>query len=82
MERQYYVSVHGVKQRKQAIAWLEEHGYRNAQSLTAENYEFPIFVIEEKMFFGTNTTCMAALTAMGICSISWEEWQVIKNGIH
>lgn len=47
---------------------LIRNGYRNAQRLTAENYSFPVVVIdlEEKTFFGTNTTCMAAAASNGI----------------
>ena len=45
----------------EVFAWLEKHGYRNVQQLTVENYIFPVIVVDtkEKIFFGTNTTCMA-----------------------
>lgn len=47
----------------ETVAWLEEHGYTNIQNLTAQNYSFPVVVvdIETRKFFGTNTTCMAAM---------------------
>ncbi len=47
----------------ETIAWLEEHGYTNIQNLTTQNYTFPVVVvdIETRKFFGTNTTCMAAM---------------------
>ncbi len=49
-------------QNAEVFTWLEEHGYRNIQQLTVENYKFPVIVVEtaSKTFFGTNTTCMAA----------------------
>ena len=45
------------------LVWLEEHGYSNAQHLTTSNYSFPVIIVDtaNKTFFGTNTTCMAAM---------------------
>lgn len=42
---------------------LEQLGFCNAQCLTKDNYNFPVIVIDlqSKQFFGTNTTCMAAM---------------------
>ncbi len=47
---------------------LVRNGYRNPQGLTADNYSFPVIVVEteEKTFFGTNTACMAAAASKGI----------------
>ena len=74
MEQKYYVSISSNISGRQAIAWLEAHGYENVQGLTAENYSFPVFMIYGKLFFGSNTTCMAALASIGIRAIPWEEW--------
>ncbi len=74
MKKQYYVTLSGIKQKKQAITWLETHGYKNVQKLTSGNYSFPVIVIEGKCFFGTNTTCMAAGITTGHLAISWEGW--------
>lgn len=79
---QMLVSVHGKKERALAIAWLENHGYQNVQKLTAETYDFPVFVLEKGVFFGTNTTCMAALCSVNKAKIvSWEQFlaQAEKN---
>lgn len=42
---------------------LEQLGFCNAQRLTKGNYNFPVIVVDlqSKQFFGTNTTCMAAM---------------------
>lgn len=42
---------------------LEQLGVCNIQHLTKDNYNFPVIVVDlQKMqFFGTNTTCMAAM---------------------
>lgn len=69
---QQYVNVG--KNMEQAIAWLEGHGYRNVQTLTAENYLLPVLVIEEDAFFGTNITCMAALSACGRRQMPLSAW--------
>lgn len=56
-------------------AWLEEHGYRNTQHLTAENYKFPAICVDESgEFFGTNVTCMAAAASCGRKAIGVDEF--------
>lgn len=74
MKKQYYVTVRGNKQKLQAIAWLEAHGYKNVQKMTPENYKFPVIVITDGYFWGTNTTCMAAGVSRGFDIIPWESW--------
>lgn len=46
-----------------AFSVLEQKGYKNVQSLSANNYAFPVIIadLKDKIFFGTNTTCMAAM---------------------
>lgn len=42
---------------------LEHLGFCNIQHLSKDNYSFPVIVVDlqSKQFFGTNTTCMAAM---------------------
>lgn len=42
---------------------LEQLGFCNIQCLTKDNYNFPVIVVDlqSKHFFGTSTTCMAAI---------------------
>lgn len=49
---------------KRTIGWLESKGFRN---LLPNDYTFPVFIIDrqDKTFFGTNTTCMAAACSCG-----------------
>lgn len=65
--QQLYIYWKGTLELKELIAALEERGYRNVQHLDAA-YSFPIIVadLNEKIFFGTNTTCMAALASLNI----------------
>lgn len=46
-----------------ALSVLEGKDYKNVQNLSTDNYTFPVIIadLEEKTFFGTNTTCMAAM---------------------
>lgn len=48
---------------KENFKQLEQIGFCNAQCLTKDNYNFPVIVVDlqSKQFFGTNTTCMAAM---------------------
>lgn len=46
-----------------AFLILENKGYKNVQNLSTDNYTFPVIIadLKDKIFFGTNTTCMAAM---------------------
>ena len=46
-----------------AFSVLESKDYKNAQNLSTDNYTFPVIIadLKDKIFFGTNTTCMAAM---------------------
>ena len=48
---------------KMALLVLESKGYKNVQNLSTDNYTFPVIIadLKDKTFFGTNTTCMAAM---------------------
>lgn len=49
--------------KQEVFDFLMNSGFANIQNLTAENYRFPVLVLDvtDKTFFGTNTTCMAAM---------------------
>ena len=74
MAKQYLVSVRGQKDMERVILYLENNGYKNPQNLTAKNYTFPVLVVEDERFFGTNTTCMAASVSCGKRVVSFNEW--------
>ena len=48
---------------KSAFSVLENKDYKNVQLLSTENYTFPVIIadLKDKILFGTNTTCMAAM---------------------
>ena len=50
---------------KRTIDLLESKGYRNKLS---DDYAFSVFIVDlqDKTFFGTNTTCMAAACSCGL----------------
>ena len=54
-----------VKTDKSTIEWLESKGYRN---VLPDDYTFSVFIVDlqDKTFFGTNTTCMAAACSCGL----------------
>ncbi len=68
MNGQVVVRYSGKEEAQALYDRLLRNGYRNPQGLTAENYSFPAVVVEteEKIFFGTNTACMAAAASKGI----------------
>lgn len=52
-----------VRCNKSAFSVLENKDYKNMQNLSTDNYMFPVIIadLKDKTFFGTNTTCMAAM---------------------
>lgn len=52
-----------VRGNQMAFSVLENKGYKNVQLLSTDNYTFPVIIadLKDKIFFGTNTTCMAAM---------------------
>lgn len=48
---------------RSAFSVLESKDYKNVQNLSTDNYTFPVIIIDlkDRIFFGTNTTCMAAM---------------------
>ena len=70
-----HVRVKNAKEMQEAIAFLEEKGFENIQNLTAENYHFPILVVQYDYFYGTNTTCMACAATQGNKTLSFKEFQ-------
>lgn len=46
-----------------AFSVLKNRGYKNVQNLSTNNYAFPVIItdLKDKIFFGTNTTSMAAI---------------------
>lgn len=78
MKGQVLVRYSGKDEAQTLYDQLIRNGYRNPQGLTAENYSFPAVVIEAetKIFFGTNTACMAAAASKGIRPIGIAEFLV------
>lgn len=62
--KQLYIRWNGKRELNDLIAALNEKGYKNVRCLDTR-YSFPIIVadLQEKVFFGTDTACMAALAS-------------------
>lgn len=54
-----------------AFSVLESKGYKNIQNLSTDNYTFPVIIadLKDRIFFGTNATCMAAMRPK-VCDIA------------
>lgn len=68
---QIAVCYHGREEAQRLYKWLDGNGYKNIQGLSPENYTFPVVCVDESgIYFGTNTTCMAAAASKGIHALS------------
>lgn len=73
--KQITVKVENQQQLAYLLDILRSKGYKNVQRLS-KRYSFPVVVVDldRKQFFGTNTTCMAALASQGkMCVITVEQ---------
>lgn len=73
--KQITVKVENQQQLVNLLGILRSKGYKNVQRLN-KRYSFPVVVVDldKKQFFGTNTTCMAALASQGkMCVITVEQ---------
>ncbi len=70
-----YLTYHGQKEQKELIELLIRKGYSNIQDISWENYQFPVLIVNkgEKNFFGSNATCMSALSSSGIKAVYYKE---------
>jgi len=52
-----------VRCNKKTLSVLERKDYKNVHNLSTDNYTFPVIIadLKDKIFFGTNITCMAAM---------------------
>lgn len=74
--KQITVKVENRQQLAYLLGILRSKGYKNVQRLS-KRYSFPVVVVDldKKQFFGTNTTCMAALASQGkMCVITWSNY--------
>ena len=73
--KQITVKVENQQQLANLLGILRSKGYQNVQRLS-KRYSFPVVVVDldKKQFFGTSTTCMAALASQGkMCVITVEQ---------
>lgn len=63
--KQIYVRWNGKAELNYFLKTLQHCGFKNVQHLT-EEYAFPVLVVDlkDKVFFGTNATCMAAFKSL------------------
>ena len=77
--KQYLVKLISQAQGNEFIKFLEANGYYNSHNIKFENMHIKVLVIDEKSFFTTNATCLAAAVNCGIKCISVEEFKKLIN---
>lgn len=67
--KQIYVKWSSRQELRSIKVLLDDHGFKGH---LPKDYSFPIVVVDtiDKEYFGTNTTCMAALASSGKCYIT------------
>ena len=62
--KQLYIKWSGRQELRSIKALLDSYGFKNN---LPQDYAFPIVVVAtiDRVYFGTNTTCMAALVSSG-----------------
>lgn len=62
-------------ERKQAMQWLEENGYKVPQ-LVKDNVDFGYVIIEKGLVYTPSVTCLAAAKPT---VITWAQWLHLKE---
>ena len=78
--RQFFVKLQDKNQGDQFIKYLESNGYENIHKLSFDNLRIKVVVIDNKVFFSTNATCLAALSQSGIRPISIDDFMTETEG--
>jgi len=56
------------------IKYLEKHGFINVHNVTFDSLRVKVLVIDDKKFFSTNVTCLAALASCNIKPMTIEDF--------
>ena len=72
--RQILVQLSNKDTGQQFIDFLEKNDFENVHNITYDTLKIKVLVIENKKFFSTNTTCLAALAGCGIRPLCADEY--------
>lgn len=73
--KQYLVKLENATEGKKFIKYLEVNGKRNVYNINYEDLRIKVLVVDEKVFFSTNVTCLSAAAIIGIKPISIDEFK-------
>lgn len=64
--KQFLVKLPNEIKGNEFIKYLEKHGFENAHNINFDSLRVKVLVIDDKKFFSTNVTCLAALASCNI----------------
>lgn len=72
--KQFIVKLENEKAGNKFIKFLEAHGFCNIHNINFDSLRIKILVIDDTVFFSTNTTCLAALSSLKIKPMSIKDF--------
>lgn len=77
--KQFLVKLKDEKEGEAFIHYLEQKGFQNKHAVSYENLRVKVLVVEDKSFWATNITCLAAAASCGIKAISVEDYKLQQS---
>ena len=73
--KQFLVKLQDENEGNQFIEYLEYNGLVNVHKVSFDSLRIKVLVIDDKKFFSSNVTCLAALASCGIKPIGTDEFK-------
>ena len=73
--KQFLVKLKNEDEGNRFIKYLEYNGFVNVHKISFNDLRVKVLVAENKQFFSTNVTCLAALAGYGIKPMSTDEFK-------
>ncbi len=75
--KQFLVKLSNESEGNQFIQFLESEGFENVHKISFDKLRIKVLVVDDKKFFATNVTCLAALAGSNIKPICIDEFMKI-----
>lgn len=77
--KQFLVKLQNEEEGNRFIKYLEHKGLVNVHKISFNDLRIKVLVVEYKIFFSTNVTCLAALAGCGLKPLSIEDFMKIYH---
>ena len=77
--KQYFIKLSNKTDGNKFIEYLESKGYENIHKINYEKMKIKVLIVDDKKFFSTNVTCLAAMASCKINPISIDKFMKLND---